>query len=367
MSWVDLSTLDTSTEIVNVNSDRTLDASWLLQKDLDTCLDANGHEFPDPAGLAYTDLLSYGRGKYNLDKPIFAKLPGVSKWALHDFRTQFKANTRENPLEDGGGAAMKAAARSGDNDDGNPSTDLVVRCSNVQRNIFNEGQCRISYHEDACQSTPLPDPNDNYYSRMYDPGSRLEEVWKYLPSYAGPDNGGVVGEFISYIIHYAVKDLNKFTSLINLSVCGSENEVAPIPTEDDHFDVTNRKMESPSIDVHAQKSNVWIEVVLEAQDQLCQRLAFGLSKIFATSTDTNDDSQNSETNIGVYDNFVNSCFSTYKEVVTKASFNQEMAEQLTFIHSKSVHYDWHISGKKAWPDENCKPLAMTSFCLYGLL
>ena len=73
-------------------------------------------------------------------------------------------------------------------------------------------------------------------------------------------------------------------------------------------------MESSSIDAFAQKSNVWIEVVLGAQDQLCQRLAFGLSKIFATSTETNADSGNSETNIAVYDNFVNSCFSTYKDL-----------------------------------------------------
>jgi hypothetical protein len=189
LSWIDISTLDTNTEIVNINADRTPDASWLLQKDLDTCQDKNGDEFPDPAGLAYTDYLSYGRGKYNLDKPIFAKLPG-DKWALHDFRTQFKANTADNPLEDGGGAAMKAAARSGDN--------LVVRCSNVQRNVFNEAKCRISYHEDACQSVPLPDPKDSYRVWMYDPGGgggTPEKMWKYLPSYAGPDNGGVVGKF----------------------------------------------------------------------------------------------------------------------------------------------------------------------------
>jgi hypothetical protein len=355
LSWLDLTTLDTSTEIVNINADRTSDASWLLQKDLDTCQDENGVEFPDPARLAYTDYFSYGRGKYNLDKPIFAKLPG-DKWALHDFRTQFKANTPENPLQDGGGSAMKAAARSGANDD-NPKTDLVVRCSNVQRNIFNEGQCRISYHQDACQSVPLPNPNDFYRVYMYDPGSTtVDAVSKYTPTYAGPDNGGVV-------------------------VCGSENEVAPIPTEDDHFDVTNRKMEAGPINTYAQKVNVWLEVVLGAQDQLCQRLAFGLSKIFATSTETNPDSGNSETNIGVYDNFVNSCFSTYRDVMKKLSFNQEMSEQresglaipnavsvhfslsntfvkylivniVTFKNSKSVASGWHGSNKLAWPDEN---------------
>ncbi len=116
-------------------------------------------------------------------------------------------------------------------------------------------------------------------------------------------------------------------TLIVFIVCGSENEVAPIPTEDDHFDVTNRKVQSGSIDYNGQKLTVWFEVVLAAQDQLCQRLAFGLSKIFATSTNTNSDSINSETNIGVYDNFVTSCFSTYRDVMKKASFNQEMSEQ----------------------------------------
>jgi hypothetical protein len=173
---------------------RTHDSSWLLQKDLSTCTDQNGNGFPDPARLAYTDYFSFGHGKYNLDKPIFAKLPGDNKWALHDFRTQFKGNTQENPLEDGGGAAMKAAARSGDNEDGNPNTDLVVRCSNAQRNVFNEGRCRISYHPVACQSVPLPDPKDSYRSNIHDPGVVVEPVWKYLPSYAGPDNGGVVGK-----------------------------------------------------------------------------------------------------------------------------------------------------------------------------
>ena len=121
-------------------------------------------------------------------------------------------------------------------------------------------------------------------------------------------------------------------TLSALTVCGSENEVAPIPTEDDHFDLSNRKMESGPINAYAQKSTVWIEVVLGAQDQLCQRLAFGLSKIFATSTETNSDSSNSETNIGVYDNFVNACFSTYRDVMKRMSFNQEMSEQCKSIY-----------------------------------
>jgi len=81
-------------------------------------------------------------------------------------------------------------------------------------------------------------------------------------------------------------------------------------------------------------------------------MGWALSKIFATSTGTNSDSSNSETNINVMDNFVTSCFSTYKDVIKKASFNEEMGAQLTFLRNQAVHTDWHIHGKLAWPDEN---------------
>jgi hypothetical protein len=185
LSWIDISTLDNSTEIVNINPERTHDSSWLLQTNLSTCQDANGAEFPDPAGLAYIDLRSTGRGKYNLDKPIFAKLPG-SKWALHDFRTEFVENTVNNPLEDGGGGALKRAAR------GAGEIDLITRCSNVQRNVFNDGQCQISYHPDACQTVPLQ-------GDMIDPtyfAKSIEKAYKYLPPWAGPDGAGVIGLFL---------------------------------------------------------------------------------------------------------------------------------------------------------------------------
>lgn len=50
---------------------------------------------------------------------------------------------------------------------------------------------------------------------------------------------------------------------------------------------------SGPIDYEAQRTNVFVEVAMSAEDQLCQRLAFGLSKIFATSTTMNPDSFNS--------------------------------------------------------------------------
>ena len=143
-------------------------------------------QISEPGGTGLQRLLELRKGEVQPGQTV-AKLPG-NKWALHDFCTQFKANTPENPLGDGGGSAVKTTARSGENEYGNPVTDLVVRCSNVQRNIlFNEAQCQVSYHKDACQSEPLPDPENYNRVVMYDPSNDLvnvERVSKYLPLYA---------------------------------------------------------------------------------------------------------------------------------------------------------------------------------------
>jgi hypothetical protein len=310
VSWLDLSALE-ATELVNLNGDQFHDSNWLLKRDM-ACTDENGDNLPDSAGLAYNDYSSAGRGKYNLGKSIFAKLPG-GKWALHDLRTMFVGNDIASPSMDGNGNAMKRASRDGK---------LVARCVNAERNIFNEASCKISYDEDACVSVPLPDPNDAYRVNSVDPGANTEPLYKYTPAYAGPHNGGVV-------------------------VCGSPNEVASVPEEDDHYDVTNRKVQSHRIDYDSQKRGVWTEVTLYSSDQLCQRMAFALSKIFAVSTVTNSDASNSETNINQYDKFVNACFGTYKEVMTQMSFDEEMGAQLTFLDNKAIGTDWFPFGKLA--------------------
>lgn len=60
-------------------------------------------------------------------------------------------------------------------------------------------------------------------------------------------------------------------------------------------------------------------------------MGWALSKIFATSTNLNTDAHNSEANLGVMDNFVTSCFSTYKDVITRASFNEEMVRRVLLV------------------------------------
>lgn len=96
--------------------------------------------------------------------------------------------------------------------------------------MFNEAASKISYKENACQSLPLKSPDKRGNLRVFSasPGSvdaagtEQEVSEKYIPSYAGADNGGVV-------------------------VCGAENEIASDPLEEDHFDISNRKVESHRI------------------------------------------------------------------------------------------------------------------------
>ena len=90
---------------------------------------------------------------------------------------------------------MRRAART---DDGDPNRDMVTRCTNAPRTLFNEHACKISFDEEACVSTPLPDPADNNKVYVLDPGKGSpERVYKYRPSFAGPDGGGV-GEILYY-------------------------------------------------------------------------------------------------------------------------------------------------------------------------
>ena len=84
--------------------------------------------------------MSTGRGKFHLDAPIFAKIPSgaddTNTWALNDLRTMLHENTKENPMPDGGGLAMRRAGRLGSDNAGNPKELIVTRCSNANRNTF---------------------------------------------------------------------------------------------------------------------------------------------------------------------------------------------------------------------------------------
>ena len=65
-------------------------------------------------------------------------------------------------------------------------------------------------------------------------------------------------------------------------VCGSQGEITSDKTEDDFFDYWNWRLDSSGNFGH-QKKTVWTRRALEGDDQLCQRISFALSQIFAIS------------------------------------------------------------------------------------
>ena len=94
-------------------------------------------------------------------------------------------------------------------------------------------------------------------------------------------------------------------------VCGSKNEIAPDPTEDDYFDYWTRRVDS-SPAYSEQKKTVWTKIALEGNDQLAQRIAFALSQIFAISPEFLSYSSLSEAYTYFYDLFVLHGTTTYR-------------------------------------------------------
>lgn len=67
-------------------------------------------------------------------------------------------------------------------------------------------------------------------------------------------------------------------------VCGSQNEIASDPLEDDYFDVVHQDADCIGCldaygDYFSQKQSVWTMTMLGAEDQLCQKVRLGRLKL----------------------------------------------------------------------------------------
>lgn len=148
---LDLSSLNLGEELVILNKKTSLGSELLLTVKID---DPICSSFPDPIDNDFRGPDSnHPRttspyplmtcSKFNPDPPVFGLLPDGG-YALHDLRLQFQENTIENPLMDGGGEKMLAAAAA------SQDQDVVMFCSNAPMNIFNEKNCKLSYEENVC-------------------------------------------------------------------------------------------------------------------------------------------------------------------------------------------------------------------------
>lgn len=138
-------------------------------------------------------------------------------------------------------------------------------------------------------------------------------------------------------------------------VCGSPNEVAPDPHLDDYFDSLEADLEcigcqSSYINYYQQKQSVWIVNVLEAEDQLCQRMSWALYEHLNVGITTAPD--NTETNIYAYDIMTRNCFGSYFDVLKEMTFNPKMGEQFNSVGSRASRQAWDESRLFVLPDEN---------------
>ena len=113
--------------------------------------------------------------------------------------------------------------------------------------------------------------------------------------------------------------------------------------EDYNYDRTKR--------VHAQlqqgKNIAWTMTAIYSNDQLRQRMAWGLYQIFVVSDkDIGRESQEVEIWHAYYDIFVRNAFGSFRDIMREVAYSPLMATYLTFLKSKAMAH----SGK--YPDEN---------------
>ena len=90
----------------------------------------------------------------------------------------------------------------------------------------------------------------------------------------------------------------------------------------------------------------WTTVVLSAEDQLRQRIAFALSQILVIGEEGLGKQDEQEVWLKYYDIFVRNAFGSYRDVLWEVASSPMMATYLTFYGNRALH----IVGTN--PDEN---------------
>jgi len=138
-------------------------------------------------------------------------------------------------------------------------------------------------------------------------------------------------------------------------VCGSPGEVATDKTMDSSFDLSSRSSRdtTSTSELQRQREVVWTMVALYSQDQLRQRMAWALSQILVVAKGAIAGfDRHTESFLAYYDIFVRNAFGNYLDVLREISYSPMMAENLSFLDSKSTAYVWERFNRKEWADEN---------------
>ena len=149
----------------------------------------------------------------------------------------------------------------------------------------------------------------------------------------------------------------------NLLVCGSPGEVVNNPALGAGFDIKSTMPTTSNSIFERQRGVVWTMVVLSAKDQLRQRMAWALSQIFVVVKAAIVADDNSETFLSYYDIFVRNAFGNYRDILREICYSPMMAENLSYLQSKSHAYVRKTLSKLQFADENFAREIMQLFTL----
>ena len=138
-------------------------------------------------------------------------------------------------------------------------------------------------------------------------------------------------------------------------VCGSIGEVANDPALKEVFDISSsgRVRRTGMAEPDNQKQVVWTEVSLSAKDQLRQRMAHALTSIIPIVHGDIDDNYKNEMFVNFHDILVRNAFGEYIDILREVSYSQLMAQQLSYLGSKSHAYVYQTADKRiSVADEN---------------
>ena len=198
---------------------------------------------------------------------------GASEYWIHTTSFKLENNDINNPLPDGGMAAMKATADA-------PFERMKIACSSAPRTFLNEDSCVLS--ENACRTEEGPDAPAGSVLVCGSPF----EVESKMDEYAGPLHKGGFDMYTLY----------------NHTTFGLEE----------------------------QRTSIWIEIALRAKDQLRQRIAFALSQILVMSPYSISERDYTESFLVFYDIFVRNAFGNYYDILKEVTYSPLMAEMLTY-------------------------------------
>jgi cullin-associated NEDD8-dissociated protein 1 len=139
-------------------------------------------------------------------------------------------------------------------------------------------------------------------------------------------------------------------------VCGSPGELSNDPSLGDHWlDLASIEFQrsdrlglpidtTPGYVFARQREFIWSDIVLNAPDQLRQRMAWALFQIFSLpKVSIQSENRNSELFLSYYDIFVRNAFGNYLDILREITYNPMMAESLSFVNSMStwINFWWY--------------------------